>query len=315
LQFAATQCETVFSMNLQINQAQEPLELLATAVNWLLQGKRIALITLVEIEGNAPYPVGTQMLVDEKGNFTGQITGGCAETSIALQAVDIIANGENKIQRYGLNSPFFDIQLPCGSGIDVFFDVDTGLEEYKKLLKKTLDRQVASQRLSLGPLSFTKSYQPNRRLIVFGQGPIVAALSKMAQHLGYEVVCIAQNTDTQQELDRLKFVSTLLNDSINFAPLCDEFTALVSLFHEHEHETTILKTAVSTPLFFIGALGSQRTHQTRLESLANAGVAESQLARIIGPVGSDIGATTPMQIAVSIVSQLIEVANQAEHGV
>ena len=306
--------EIAFGMNLKINQTQQRSELLSTAISWLEQGKRIALITLVEIEGNAPYPVGTQMLVDEKGNFKGQITGGCAETAIALQAADIISNGQTKVQRYGLGSPFFDIQLPCGSGIDVFFDVSTSLEEYTSLHRKTLDRQAASQTLVQGSQSYTKTYQPNRRLIVFGQGPIVTALSKMAQQVGYEGVCIAQNTETQQELNRLKFVSTLLNESREFAALCDEYTALVSLFHEHEHETAILKTALSTPLFYIGALGSKRTHQARLDSLSSAGVDESQLSRILGPVGTDIGAITPMQIAVSIVSQLIEVANRTGHG-
>ena len=306
--------EIAFGMNLKINQTQERSELLSTAISWLQQGKRIALITLVEIEGNAPYPVGTQMLVDEKGNFKGQITGGCAETAIALQAVDIIRSGQNKVQRYGLGSPFFDIQLPCGSGIDVFFDVNTSLEEYSNLHRKTLGRREVSQRLLEGTQSFTKTYQPNRRLMVFGQGPIVTALSKMAQQVGYEVVCIAQNSETQQELDRLKLVSTLLGESREFTALCDEYTALVSLFHEHEHETDILKTAICTPLFYIGALGSKRTHQARLDSLSSAGVAESQLSRIIGPVGTDIGAITPMQIAVSIMSQLIEVANRTEHG-
>jgi len=300
----------------QINQAREPRELLNDAISWLTQGKRIALVTLVAIEGNAPYPIGTQMLVDEQGNFKGQITGGCAEKAIAEQCVEAIQSGENLLQRYGLGSPFFDIQLPCGSGIDVFVDVTSALEQLTALNETTGQRQPAIQTLSIraDQTVYYKTYRPTQRLIVLGQGPIMTALSKMACQVGYDVVCVAQNTDTHEALKMAGLTSSLLQESAQFGSLCDEFTALVSLFHEHEYEIDILATALTTDLFYIGALGSQRTHQARIESLRSKGFGEPQLARVVGPVGANIGAVTPVQIAVSIVSELIEVGNQREHG-
>jgi len=81
------------------------------------------------------------------------------------------------------------------------------------------------------------------------------------------------------------------------------------LFHEHELEIKILAAAVKTELFYIGALGSRRTHVQRLKSLLEEGVDNQLLGRIHGPVGMNIGAVSPAQIAVSILSEVIAVMN------
>lgn len=297
-------------MTLRVNYPLAHREHVSRALRLLNAGKKIALVTLVHIEGNAPYPVGSQMLVSESGEFFGQITGGCAESAIADQAVEVIGKGENLTERYGLDSPYFDIQLPCGSGIDVFFDCQLS-REYLLALETELNcRRSTTRSIS----SIIKEYHPNARLLALGQGPILLKLALLALESGLEVVCVAQNDDTEKLLQEEKLAYHRLDSDFTLSQACDDHTAIVSLFHEHDLETPLLNEALSTDVFYIGALGSKKTQQTRLDSLRAVGVAEPLLARIHGPVGIDIGANTPSQIAISILAEVIAVMNRNQQS-
>lgn len=287
------------------------LELIESAIEWLKGGQCIALITLVNIEGNAPYPVGTQMLVTEGGQFKGQITGGCAEQAIADQAVHQIKLGQNSSQRYGLDSPYFDIQLPCGSGIDVFIDVSSSLDELQSIQRRLDSREPVSVAIEAENFSFTKRYYPNPRVVILGQGPILVSCAKLALETGFDVLCVGQNESTLDLLERESLTAMSLQHQRDFSTMYDEFTGVVSLFHEHDLETSILAQAVASDVFYIGALGSKKTHAARLETLRTKAVNEDSLSRIHGPVGIDILAKTPFQIAISIVSQVIDKYNKS----
>jgi xanthine dehydrogenase accessory factor len=89
---------------------------------WQAAGQRTALISLVAIDGTTPRPLGALMAVAENGAFTGYMSGGCIEQSIAKDAVQAIAEGRNRMVRYGKGSAYFDLQLPCGSGLDFYID-------------------------------------------------------------------------------------------------------------------------------------------------------------------------------------------------
>ena len=89
---------------------------------WSERGERCALVTLVGVDGNAPRAEGAQMAVSETGQWAGYISGGCLEQAIALEAVQAIKAGKPRLLRYGKGSPYFDIQLPCGSGLDVLVE-------------------------------------------------------------------------------------------------------------------------------------------------------------------------------------------------
>ena len=263
-------------------------ELINSAIDWINEGHKVALLSLISIEGNAPYPVGTQMLVCDDGQYKGQISGGCVETSLVQQAITVIRSGKNVVERYGLNSRFFDIKLPCGSGLDIEFDVQTSLDEYMGVADKLRNRQPVV-------ISNTKTYFPTPRILLFGQGPIVQCLIELATMSGFDVLLF----EHQQKMD--------------FTSYCDQYTGLVSLFHEHEYEIDILSTAVQLPLFYIGALGSRKTHEARLEQLAEGGVKANQSKRIHAPIGVDINSQTPHQIAISIIAQVISVMNRNEN--
>jgi len=294
-------------MALSINKPITPRHLISDAVRWMTAGDRVALLTLVAIEGSAPYPLGSQMLVNQRGEFLGQITGGCAEIALAEQAVKAITERQNCTQRYGLDSPFFDIQLPCGSGIDIFIDVATSLQHYQELERDLESRVQSTHHFDTQVGGFTKTYRPNERLIVLGQGPILECLCRLALASGFEVICIVQaaNAIAPPEVQGL-ITSELQTGQSQFYDYCDDYTALVSLFHEHEYETQVLTNALASKAFYIGALGSRATQAKRLTALSGAGVDANQLERIHGPVGLDIQSETPAQIAISILAEIIQ---------
>lgn len=293
-------------MTIQINYTDKPTELVGTGLDWVRSGAQVILATLVNIEGNAPYPVGTQMLVADDGRFCGQMTGGCAERAIADQALHVLQLGENQTQRYGLDSPFFDIKLPCGSGIDVYFDC-----QHTEQSLADLDRQIQSGKTVRTVLDeYHKTYFPTPQLQLFGQGPIVSSLAKLAMASGFNVVCCVQNNDTRDQLAAENLVTEPLTRASEIVASANQFSAVVSLFHEHDLEMPILQQALETSAFYIGALGSKRTHASRLVSLETRGVKPGLLASIHGPVGIDIHATTPSQIAISILAEVIAEMNR-----
>lgn len=297
------------SVGLPINITYSPRELISQALKICADGRAFALATLINIEGHAPYPVGSQMLVDENGHYSGQITGGCAEQAIADQAVLAIRKGVNTSQRYGLDSPFFDIKLPCGSGIDVFFDV-TMTETELQRINLSLHKRQSIDYASVESVKIPKTFLPTPRLLLFGQGPILVKLTQLAMQTGFDVCAVAQNSETETLLEnaQLKFAS-LANAKTVYAPMLDRYTAFVSLFHEHELETELLQKALQSECFYIGALGSRKTHAARCQRLTALGVPDQQLARIHGPVGLNIGADTPAQIALSILSDVVATMN------
>jgi len=299
-------------MSLVFNLPVSPRNLIAEAARKTSAGQAVAMITLINIEGSAPYPIGSQMLVDETGDFVGQITGGCAETALADQAMNAMQSGDNVTQRYGLNSPFFDIQLPCGSGIDVHVDVNSGADHYQELDTALKRRAIAKHSIETPEGEFLKQYYPNERLILAGQGPILSSLAQLALASGFEVACLVQNADTAERMQSLAIDTLLLSSrQLDFAHDADAYTAVVSLFHEHDYETDILASALRSDAFYIGALGSKRTHAVRCESLLLAGIAENEIVKIHGPVGMNIGAKTPAQIAISVLAEIVNEMNNS----
>lgn len=286
---------------LNFNLTSYPRELISSALNWYKQGQKLALVTLINIEGNAPYPIGSQMLVNSRGDYLGQITGGCAEQAIAEQAVVAINNNENTHQRYGLDSPYFDIKLPCGSGIDVHFETEFTYVELEQLNSLLMARQAVERRFS----TLLKRFLPNPRLMLFGQGPILVKLTQLGLQTGFDVCCVAQNDETAGLLENADLAFERLESAnVIFESQLDEFTAFISLFHEHELEVNLLQKVLRSDSFYIGALGSRKTHQSRLQGLLELGLEAKNTDRIHGPVGLNIGANTPAQIALSILADV-----------
>jgi xanthine dehydrogenase accessory factor len=301
--------------------ARDHDDLLQDAQQYLAEGCQIVMVTLINNNGSSPRPIGSQMVVSSDGRYQGYLTGGCAEQVIVDEALMVLAAGQNKLLRLGEGSPYIDVTLPCGSGIDLYFDITLKSDLINALCAaRALRKPVALDvQLDTGQASYTddmtqefqgsgfrRRYFPQRRLLIIGKGPYVTALAQIAVASAMVVHVLAADDDTYAAVQHLGLHCAHLSSAHTRPKLdVDPFTAAVLLFHEHEHELSVLRELVHSPCFYLGALGSRRTHEQRLQQLMLEGITPKQ-GRIHGPVGLNIGAQTPPEIAVSIVAEIIQ---------
>ena len=273
---------------------------------WRRAGHKTALLTLISTTGASPRPIGSQLAVCETGEACGLITGGCAEATLVLDALAAIEAGENRCELYGEGSRFKDITLPCGSGLLVWFDVTTADTRIEAIIAAHAARQPADLVIARpdGPI-FTRRYLPQCRLHVVGQGPIVSALAGLAPALEIEMVVWTPDKALASGLSPAITCHALPDPGIFDAAALDRHSALVLVFHDHGFEPDILLAGLATDAFYIGALGSHRAAARRRQTLVAMGAAADAVARIHGPVGLDIGAASPPEIALSILAAII----------
>jgi xanthine dehydrogenase accessory factor len=175
--------------------------------------------------------------------------------------------------------------------------------EALKLLER--DRSAAVE--VAGRRVFVHVYNPPSRLIVVGAVHIAQALVPMASLMGYAVTIVDPRRAFATDA---RFPSVTLSDEWPDEAMerldPDRRTAVVTLTHDPKLDDPALAVALRSPAFYIGALGSRKTHASRLKRLTGMGFTDNELARIRGPVGLSIGAITPAEIAVSIMAQITE---------
>ncbi|CAM3323068.1 XdhC family protein [Asticcacaulis taihuensis] len=270
--------------------------------DWRKAGRKTALLTLISTTGQSPRPVGSQLAVCDTGEACGLITGGCAEGTLVLDALEAMRLGENRVELYGEGSRFKDITLPCGSGLKVFFDVGISDAEIERIIASRDARQPASMSIfAPGEPAYTRHYLPACRLVAVGQGPIMEALAQMALPLEIELDIWSPDVALAARLN-----GRHLTSPEDFDAALDRYSAVTTVFHDHTYEPPVLLKTLQSESFFIGALGSRKAHARRLEILTELGAAPETVTRIHGPVGLDIAAASPPEIALSILAQVVE---------
>ena len=163
---------------------------------------------------------------------------------------------------------------------------------------------------------FVESYLPPPSLVVIGAAHIAIPLTKMAQDLGFDVTLIDAREWFLTE-ERFPHVARRIlawpDKGLAQVPL-DTETYLVILSHDPKFEQPALKYALRFPLRYIGAIGSRKTHADRMATLRAEGVSDDDLARIHAPIGLDIGAVTPEEVAVSIIAEMLAVRSGRSGG-
>ena len=270
--------------------------------DWRREGSKTALLTLVEIDGASPRPLGSQMAVAEDGRAVGAISGGCAERTLVLDAQAAMARGADHVERYGKGSRFKDLVFPCGSGIAVFFD--TSLDD--ATLFALCDAHDRRQPCAYRAGDFVKPYEPQARLIIAGSGHVVPSLAHLAALAEFETIVVSPDAGTREAASPFARIEGLKTTGDFDGGRLDAATAFVCLFHDHDREPDLLEAALASSAFYIGALGSHATHRRRRDGLAARGWHPESLDRIHGPVGLGIGAQTPPEIAVAIIAEIVQ---------
>ncbi|WP_299842908.1 XdhC family protein [uncultured Roseovarius sp.] len=310
------------------------------ALDWHRAGKGAALATVVETWGSAPRRVGSQLAISGEGEIAGSVSGGCVEGAVVAEALDAITAGLPVTLEYGVSDgDAFAVGLACGGTIRVLVEPvgsvmpEAVLEDLvqaraarepvvyltgpagRRLAREGHDQRFRMDRSGFedDTETFVAIHNPPLRLIVVGAVHIAQALVPMARIAGYDPVLIdpRESFASQARFPGETLVHEWPDDGVRGFGL-DSRTALVLLTHDPKLDDPALEQALTSKAFYIGALGSTRTHAKRIERLTAAGFTEVQLARIHGPIGLDIGASGPAEIAVSILAEMTRVLRQGK---
>lgn len=314
-------------------------EVLAQAEAWCAAGREVALATVIRTWGSSPRPPGSQLVVGDSGEFRGSVSGGCIEGAVVKEAQGVLRAGAPKLLHYGVtNEMAWEVGLACGGQVDVFVEradpaVLAGLakaraakqpvvlatwldggghalvmpgasaEDLDALARRALLRDQAEVvETPRGP-AFLLPVNPPLRLVIVGAVHIAQPLSRLAAVAGFDVTVV--DPRTAFELPGATRMTEWPDVALaRLGP--DRRTAVVTLTHDPKLDDPALAAALGSEAFYVGCLGSGKTHASRLRRLGEQGFSETALSRLRGPVGLRIGARTPAEIAVSILAQIIE---------
>lgn len=288
-------------------------DVLRRLLDWDAQGLATALVTLVGIEGNSSRSPGTLMAVAADGRSVGSFSAGCIEAAIVEEAVQVIAAGAGRTVRYGVGSPYIDLRLPCGGGIDLCFTPGPCRAALAGAVARVERREpailaVREGGVDAGPLdgTFALTLTPALRIIAYGQGEDLAVFARLAAFWGTEVEVVTPLDTLGEEVEALPVpLHALRSHSEVPAIASDAWTAHVFLFHDHDWEQALLPAALALDGFYHGAIGSRRTHHARLRMLEEAGTPEALVARLRGRIGLIASTRDPATLALSILAETV----------
>jgi len=306
-----------------------------TALAWHRAGRGAVLATVVQTWGSAPRPVGSQLVIAGDGEIAGSVSGGCVEGAVIIEAQDALKDGKPRMLEYGVtDDDAFAAGLACGGRITVMLEPVGAVLPVDMLTKLVAARagrvpiayvvNPVTQTRALGVASdyadrfsadksgfeddtFVAIHNPPLKLIVVGAVHIAQPLLMMARLAGYDPVLVDPRSafGSQARFPDQKIVDDWPDEALAAIGL-DTRTAVVTLSHDPKIDDPALITALGSDVFYIGALGSTRTHAKRVARLEAAGFTPVQIARIHAPVGLNIGGKSPAEIAISIMAQLTE---------
>ena len=310
------------------------------ALDWHRAGKGAALATVIQTWGSAPRRVGAQLVVNAEGQMQGSVSGGCVEGAVVVEAIEALQDGKPRVLEYGISDgDAFAVGLACGGTIKIYVEpVGAGMPEQmladlvaaratrtpsayevniatgaRRLVENGYAERFAKDRSGFEEdgQTFVAIHNPPLRLAIVGAVHIAQALMPMARIAGFDPVVIDPRGafGAQARFPGETVIEDWPDDALATFGL-DARTALVLLTHDPKLDDPALHVGLRSGAFYIGALGSKRTHAKRLERLAADGFEAATLARINGPVGLDIGASSPQEIAVSILGAMIQTLRQ-----
>ncbi len=314
-----------------MNVSSPELTVLHAAQEWLDSGHRVWVATVMETYGSAPRPVGAMAALNDRGEVVGSVSGGCIEDDITeWLRRDAWTSDHGMSLVYGVNGDErARLRLPCNGHLRVWLEpaergvlrdmlerIDAG-----RLARRTLrladgwstvaDGQEG-ERSSLRGETFVHVLGPRHRLVLVGASDVSRYLAPIAQSLGFAIQVVDPRTEYLSTWPHAgcELVSDMPDDFLQRQP-ADLRTAIVALSHDPKLDDLALIEGLQQPAFYVGAMGSLRTTLARKERLSLFDVAPEALARLHGPVGMEIGARTPPEIAVSVAADLVRALRSA----
>ncbi|MCE7009114.1 XdhC family protein [Kibdelosporangium philippinense] len=336
-------------------------------------GETVGLATVVATFSSAPRSPGAAMMVTERDEAFGSVSGGCVEGAVYDLGQTVIADGQPVLQRYGVSDDdAFAVGLTCGGILDIYVESvnSSTFPEFPQLAESIRNEQAVAlatviehpdaarlgermivwpdrvlgdlgssrmndavtddargmlatgrtgtmhygpdgQRRGEGMSVFVASFEPPPRMLVFGAIDFASAMARLGSFLGYRVtVCDARPVFATKS--RFPEADEVVVDwphrylaAEAEAGRVDARTVVAVLTHDPKFDVPVLQVALRMDLGYVGAMGSRRTHDDRLDRLREAGMTEAELSTLSSPIGLDLGARTPEETAVSIAAEII----------
>jgi xanthine dehydrogenase accessory factor len=238
-------------------------------------GRRAVLATIVQIRGSVPSFQTAKMLVRDDGSTLGSVGGGCVEAEVWAIAQDVLREEKSRVMSFDLTEDSMaEGGLICGGKVEIFVE----------------------------------PVLPVPEMIIFGAGHISRQVSRIATIAGFQTV-IVDNRPVYANAERFPEAKKIYSESFEEAfqsIVPHETTYLIIVTRGHQEDENVLRWAVGTRAPYIGMIGSKRKVRTIAEHLVSEGIARDRIERVHMPIGLDIGAVTPEEIAVSIVAEAIQ---------
>jgi xanthine dehydrogenase accessory factor len=245
------------------------------------EGRRGAVATIVNVRGSIPSFKTAKMLVREDGSMCGTIGGGCVEADVWRAAREVMDQEKPRTLSFDLNQdPKYDTGLVCGGTLEIFIE----------------------------PIL------PPALLYIFGAGHVAHSLYRTAKDVGFDVTVI-DDRETYANRDRFPHARDVMAQDFDQATSnlqISDAAYIVIVTRGHRDDMRILRWAVQTPARYVGMIGSKRKTIAIFRELQKEGIPAELLHRVHAPIGLDIGAITPEEIAVSITAELIAVRRRVE---
>ena len=298
-------------------------EVLGIAAQWLQEGWRTALVTVVKTWGSSPRPAGSLLVMRSDGRFEGSVSGGCIEDDLIARYVENqLTENLPGLVDYGVKGDdAARFGLPCGGRLELLVEELEHHEPLQTLLTK-LDAGGLVRRevcLKTGEVSLHSagpednfSYDGNNvnqifgpawRLLLVGAGQLARYTSRIALLLGYQVtVCEPREEHRMGWHEQGVDLVTSMPDEAVVALADHPRAVVITLSHDPKVDDMALMEALKAKTFYVGALGSKKTNASRRERLAQLDLDDIQIDKLHGPVGLDIGSRTPPEIALAIMA-------------
>jgi len=308
-------------------------EVLEHVLAWLDAGTAPWLCTIVKTVGSSPRPVGSIVAISDDGLQIGSVSGGCVEEDLLERLRNGVYSGQRpELVDYGVSAEENErLGLPCGGRITLLLQrvraQDTSwvngillaLRERRCTMREldldtgetTLQSVEHFASLQFDEKSLRQCFGPRMRMLLVGAGQLARSVAELALAMDYEVLV----TDPREEARRqwegpaLEVIGGMPDDAVReYAN--DKHSVVITLTHDPRIDDMALMEALRSDAWYIGALGSLRTTEKRLARLRQLDLTEAQLARLHAPVGLEIGSKTPIEIAVAILAQLIQLRRE-----
>jgi len=255
-------------------------EILKEAFGRIDKGETIALVTVIETKGSTPRELGAKMVVGKDGLIAGTIGGGITEAKVIEEVKQALKEGKGKLLTYHLTKEqaALDEGAICGGEMKVFIDI----------------------------------LQPKEEVLIFGAGHIAVCVSKLAKMLGFKVTIVDDrkefaNQNRFPEADEI--IAEEIEEALTHLNITPS-TYIIILTRGHLKDEEVLTSVIRSGAAYVGMIGSRKKNATVFQHLEEQGISAQELKKVHAPIGIDIGAQTPEEIAVSIMAEIIQVRRE-----